>query len=198
MLALDHLVISTEDLERGADEVAEKLGVPLEDGVRHPAFGTHNKLLSLGSDTYLEVIAVDPAAAKPRRARWFGLDRFSGDTRLTNWAVRTKELSNLMAMGAAGPGTAVAASWSGLRWTIVVPEDGQLPLDGIAPALLEWRSEAHPCHALPDRQVRLSQLTLSHPEVQQTYLPDDTRVQTTKGPYAISATFDTPGGSVTL
>ena len=35
---------------------------PLESGGRHPHMGTHNRLLSLGPDLYLEVIAVDPDA----------------------------------------------------------------------------------------------------------------------------------------
>ncbi|MEM7732305.1 MAG: VOC family protein [Pseudomonadota bacterium] len=198
MLALDHLIISTSDLETGAQAISEQLGVPLEDGGKHSSFGTHSRLLSLGPDDYLEVIAVDPNGKTPRRPRWFGLDHFEGDTRLTNWVVRARDLSNLMSMGAAGPGSPVATSRDGMGWTMVVPDDGRLQLDGIAPALMEWRSDKHPCQVLEDHGVRLTGLHLSHPHVNQSYLPDDERVETVKGDYAITATFDTPSGPVTI
>lgn len=198
MLTLDHLIVSTPDLEVGAQEISDALGVPLEDGGKHSGFSTRSRLLSLGPDTYLEVIAIDPAGKTPRRPRWFGLDRFEGPTRLTNWVVRVDDLSNLMSMGAAGRGTPVASSRDGMRWTMVVPDDGELALEGIAPALMEWRGDKHPCHILPDHGVRLTALRLSHPQVNQSYLPDDDRVETVKGAYGITATFLTASGVVTL
>ena len=36
--------------------------------------GTHNKLLKLQSNIYLEVIANNPNVSKPSRQRWFSLD----------------------------------------------------------------------------------------------------------------------------
>ena len=36
--------------------------------------GTHNRLLGLGTNVYLEVIAIDTEAAPPARPRWFSLD----------------------------------------------------------------------------------------------------------------------------
>lgn len=198
MLQLDHLIISTTDLDAGAQEISEKVGAPLEDGGKHSSFSTHSRLLSLGPDNYLEVIAVDPNGKTPRRSRWFGLDQFDGPTRLTNWVVRADDLSSLMSMGAAGPGTPVATSRDGLRWTMVVPDDGELQLNGIAPALMEWRGEKHPCHILEDHGIRLSGLRLSHPDVNQGYLPDDERVETVKGAYGISAVLETPLGTVHL
>lgn len=198
MLTLDHLVVSTTDLKAGAEELSEKLGVPIEDGGSHPTFGTHNRFLSLGPDEYLEVIAIKPGCREPNRPRWFALDRFEGETRLTNWVLRTDNLSNMMSMGATGPGSAFAASRDGMKWTMVVPEDGELALDGVSPAILEWRSQAHPCHVLPDRGIRLTGLELSHPGVNQSFLPDDQRVTTAKEAYKITATLETPNGPVTI
>ena len=63
--ALDHLVVAAADLEEGTRWVEERLGVGLEAGGRHTLFGTHNRVLSLGPDCYLEVIAVDPEAPPP-------------------------------------------------------------------------------------------------------------------------------------
>ncbi|MEO0943483.1 MAG: VOC family protein [Pseudomonadota bacterium] len=194
MLELDHLVLSTTDLDAGTEELEALFGVALEDGGRNGSYGTHSKLLSLGPDAYLELIAVDPNSRAPHRARWFALDRFDGKTRLTNWAVRTDELSHLMSLGAAGPGLPVVSSRNGLRWTMVVPEDGELPLDGISPALMEWRKGHHIAKELPDQDIRLQKLSLSHPKVDQPFLPDDARIETTVGDYAIHALLETPNG----
>ncbi|WP_393939598.1 VOC family protein [Piscinibacter sakaiensis] len=54
-------------------------GCAPEGGGAHPHMGTHNRLLRLGDHCYLEVIAIDPAAPPPARARWFGLDRLAPD-----------------------------------------------------------------------------------------------------------------------
>ena len=90
MLTIDHIVLSSTNLARDAAALEERLGVPLSEGGKHALFGTHNKLLRLG-DLYLELIAIDPYAPKPERARWFALDDFSGDMRLTNWVMATEK-----------------------------------------------------------------------------------------------------------
>ena len=59
---IDHLTITAPSLERGAAFVAEALGVALQPGGEHPRMGTHNQLLRLGDDCYLEVIAANPVA----------------------------------------------------------------------------------------------------------------------------------------
>ena len=61
----DHLVITAPSLAAGIAYVRDTLGVTPEPGGRHPHMGTHNALLKLGPDSYLEVLAVDPEAAAP-------------------------------------------------------------------------------------------------------------------------------------
>lgn len=67
MSAIDHLVVAAVDLAGGARWIEERLGVALDAGGRHEVFGTHNRVLSLGPERYLEVIAVDPEAPPPAR-----------------------------------------------------------------------------------------------------------------------------------
>ena len=75
---LDHLVIAAHTLEQGVAWCEATLGVVPGPGGRHALFGTHNRLLRIDrpgfANSYLEVIAVDPEAPSPGRARWFGLD----------------------------------------------------------------------------------------------------------------------------
>ena len=73
-MRLDHLAIACRDLWAGCDWAQAALGVPFGPGGRHARFGTHNRLLGLGPDLYLEVIAPDPDAAPFEGPRWFGLD----------------------------------------------------------------------------------------------------------------------------
>ena len=89
---IDHLVIRARDLESGSAYVADALGIDLVDGGAHPAMGTHNRVTGIG-DAYLEVIAVDPDASAPDRARWFGLDELADDAppRLHAWIARVDE-----------------------------------------------------------------------------------------------------------
>jgi len=193
--AFDHLAVACERLEAGARAVERALGVALEPGGRHPDFGTHNRLLGLGPGEYLEVIAVDPGAAPPGRARWFDLDRFAGAPRLTNWIVRVPDLA-----AAGAPGEILDLQRGAYRWRMAVPADGVLPHHGLHPATIEWRGP-HPAEALPDRGVRLAELVLRHPEPALLVgLPglDDGRVRVEPGLPGLSARLTGPGGDVWL
>ncbi len=57
---LDHFVVGISDLNKGMDLIEDKTGVRPVYGGMHPAIGTHNALISLGSHTYLEIIAPNP------------------------------------------------------------------------------------------------------------------------------------------
>jgi len=110
------------------------------------------------------VIAIDPEAGPPGRVRWFGLDRFSGPARLTNWVARCDDLQATLALAPDGMGEIVALQRGDLRWSMVVSGDGQLPYDGGFPGLISWQGSAHPAARLPDRGCRLQRLRLWHPE----------------------------------
>ena len=51
-----------------------------------------------------------------------------------------------------------------LDWLITIPADGALPLNGIAPALIEWQAETHPAAKLEDHGLSLARLELFHAE----------------------------------
>jgi hypothetical protein len=213
---IDHLVIAADSLAQGAAWCEATLGVASLPGGEHALMGTHNRLLNLSSPAlpqcYLEIIAINPAAPDPGRARWFGLDQPAMQQRLRE---QGPELVGYVARSAMvdmhrwglinsrfQPGPTLRASRQTaqglLEWQIVVPDDG-LPLAGGAvPTLIQW-SGPHPTSAMPDSGVRLVQLTVRG-------MPDQTAQVLRLRPLqreplpgaALSVTLATPQGEVSL
>ena len=129
--------------------------------------GTHNALLGLGDSTYLEVIAPNPAAARPDRPRWFELDRMrpNASPRLATWVARTKDLNSTSAGCGGQFGDVEPMSRGVLNWLITIPRKGALIGGGVIPMLIEWRVEKHPAAGLEDKGGALSRLDLFHPHV---------------------------------
>jgi hypothetical protein len=165
---IDHLVITAASLEAGAAFIKEALGVDPQPGGSHPSMGTHNRLLSLGDSVYLEVISIDPALRAPDRPRWFGLDNLSGSSSpaLTTWVARTTDIRSAAAHSSESLGTVTPMHRGDLNWLITIPPDGLVPLDGVAPALIEWPQGVHPATRLDDRGLRLVKFEILHPDPQ--------------------------------
>lgn len=197
-MELDHIAVSGETLDEAAAAVEAALGVAMQPGGRHAVFATHNRLLGLADGLYLEAIATDPDAPPPARPRWFGLDRFAGPARLTTWICRVGDMAE--APGMAGDPVEVARG--DLRWTMAVPGDGQLPFDGLFPALIRWHGDLHPAARLAPSGIALRRLVVAHPEAAalRAALPglDDPRLVVEPGPAALMAEFDTPFGTRVL
>jgi hypothetical protein len=177
---VDHLVVACATLERGVAWCEATLGVTPAPGGRHEAFGTHNRLVAVSSegfpDTYLELIAIDPEAPPPARARWFGLDdtalqaRLAAEgPRLLTFVGRSTMLDmhrwGLITLGQR-PGEPVPAERTlpdgrRLAWQFLVPPDGALLCGGALPPLIQWATpELHPAKRLPAQGVALRSLRL--------------------------------------
>jgi hypothetical protein len=162
---LDHIVVVAPELSVGVEFIHGTLGVAPQSGGVHPAMGTHNCLLRLGDRAYLEVIAIDPAAPRPRRPRWFGLDALPPDARprLAAWVARADDIEQV---AAAAPqlGKITPMSRGSLNWRITVRDDGAPPLQGIGPSIIEWPAGVHPADRLPDSGCSLVRLEGHHPD----------------------------------
>ena len=164
---LDHIVLAADSLETGADAVERTLGVSLSPGGQHPRMGTHNRLLRLGGDAYLEVIAVDPDAPAPPHRRWFDLDSaqsragLRSGPRLVHWVVRV-EAKTLPPLPY-DPGPWEPFQRGALSWRLTVRANGTLPLDGVAPSFIAWEGVDHPSQRLPETGCTLEMLHLEHP-----------------------------------
>lgn len=199
LLSLDHLAVACTDLAAGAAAAEAALGVPTQPGGEHARFGTHNRLLSLGPQEYLEIIAINPAAEPPGRPRWFDLDNFAGAPRLSTWIAACEDLPEALELAPKGSGARIPLTRGDLRWQMAVPDDGRLPFDGIFPALIKWDGPHHPAQRLTDHGVRLKVLRLSHPEptaLRKALKPllGDPRIKIVKGAPGLSAEFSTPAG----
>ena len=152
---VDHVVISAASLDAGAAYIEDSLGITLTQGGAHPAMGTHNLIAGVGGP-YLEVIAVDPSATAPDRARWFGLDSPPATPGLMAWVVRVTAPPVLEEIGVPLP-----LRRGELAWQITVRDDGQVPFYGVGPLLITWES-APPTPA--PSTARLVSLIAIHPE----------------------------------
>lgn len=198
-MIFDHLAVSGETLGAAESYVEVALGVSMQKGGEHAVFHTHNSLLWLADGLYLEAIAINPAASKPDRPRWFDLDCFSGDPRLTNWICRSDALQVDIAVLPDGIGEAVQLQRGDLRWQMVVPADGKLPYDNLCPALIEWQTPNHPSDMLTPSGCQLRRLVVSHPEAKAlekavSRALVDKRVVYEVGSLAMMAEIETPHG----
>ena len=161
---LDHLVVTAPDLATGHEFLHRALGVIPQSGGEHPRMGTHNCFVRMGERVYLEVIAADPDVRPPGRPRWFQLDRPESvrACRLATWVVRTDDIRAAAAASPVPLGSVEPMSRGKLDWLITIPGDGSMPLEGVAPSLIQWPGRTHPADALEDTGCRLLRLEGFH------------------------------------
>tara|TARA_B100000780_G_scaffold77836_1_gene52665 strand:- start:25 stop:639 length:615 start_codon:yes stop_codon:yes gene_type:complete len=203
MLVLDHIAVAGLTRQVATGFVQASLGVaPLAEGT-HPHFGTHNHLWGMGTECYLESIAIDPYVPTPPHARWFGLDKFSGPPRIVSWVLSTADIDETLEHLGSDFGAPVRLARGKYSWDISVSESGALPFGGFGPALIQWQPPAHPCQDLSDSGCRLLKLQVQHPQAisMQNMFGDllkDVRVSFCEGPGHIFAEIQTDHGVVTL
>ena len=219
---LDHLVILAHTLDEGSAWCEATLGVTPAAGGQHPLMGTHNRLLNIVAPgfagAYLEIIAIDPQASPqlpPGHRRWFDMDAPAWHQQvadqgpaLIHWVARVPHIPTaLHALQQQGldNGPALAASRptpeGELRWQISVRPDGQRLLGGAVPTLIEW-GDRHPTDRLSPSPVRLTDWRLQHPDAPRVSAALTAiglhGVPVAEGPATLTATLDTPRGTVVL
>jgi hypothetical protein len=145
---LDHIVITCRHLQSGIDYIKKIFGIEIPIGGQHHFMGTHNAVMAVGNNVYLEVIAIDPTLPAPPHPRWFGLDNLGSADRsgenplLTHFVLRTTDikasLANLDKTEQSLVGKPHPASRGDLKWQITLNPNGIPPLGGCLPALIEW------------------------------------------------------------
>jgi len=167
---LDHLVYGTPDLHATVHTLELEIGVRATAGGRHPAWGTMNALISLGSRMYLEIIGPDPDRPSPSAGRLFELDRLVRP-RLITWVARAKNLQATVAgaeaeeidLGGVEERSRQRPDGSLLQWKMTDPRKGRE--GGIVPYFINWGKTAHPAETAA-KGCTLKALKAMHPEAE--------------------------------
>jgi hypothetical protein len=163
---LDHLIYGVPVLADGVNQLERRFGVRAQPGGKHRGLGTHNALLGLGQDAYLEAIAPDPDQPVPAMPRPFGLDSLD-HPRLVGWAIRCDGIDARVAQARAkgyDPGDAIelqrtTAQDTLLRCRLTPNALGGGPI----PFLIDWGDAVHPSRSVPAGLTLLS-FHLEHPQ----------------------------------
>ena len=206
---IDHIVIGTGNLISGTKILETKLNVNFSPGGEHQIMGTHNNLLKLQSDIYLEVIANNPNAENPSRPRWFSLDETKTKEKITHspralcWVLKVNDIENTVKKCGYNPGEILQISRGELTWKITIPSNGMLVDNGVLPALIEWPNDQHPSKKLTNSNVSINMLSLFHPEPYKikniiSNLIESDLIQVFEGFPKIEFNLTTPNGKVLI
>jgi hypothetical protein len=203
-MLIDHLVYRAPDLADAVADLEERLGVRARAGGRHIGRGTHNALLALGPQTYLEIIAPDPGQPAPSAPRPLrpGSARRSG---LAGWAIACQDIHAAVAKARRrgyDPGEVASmqrATPTGavLRWQLTLGAAA----GGLVPFLISWGDTEHPARSAP-RGLILESFHLEHPDPASlapmlTALGTDAEIRPAAAP-ALVARLSGPKGSTVL
>lgn len=204
-LRIDHIVYATPDLDAAVEHLAAVMGIRSVPGGRHVGVGTHNYLLGLGDDSYLELIGPDPTqSVPPNQPLPFGI-RDLDRPRLAGFAVNAPDIDDVVGRArAAGydPGDVrdmQRATPDGglLQWRLTLGGS----YDGLVPFLIDWLDSTHPSRTSPTG-CRLASLRGEHPDpeaVRRAHhaLGFSLKVETGPAPMLV-ADIDTPAGRIEL
>jgi hypothetical protein len=152
--SVDHILLAVHDLQSGIDEYERLTGVRAQLGGAHPGRGTQNALVSLGSATYLEILAPNPADSAGSRVQ----AELAPYVTLTpyDWAVRNEDLEALVQSlgeegvrtGAIQPGARIRSDGARLQWRTL----GLVaPAHPLVPFFIQWAAfSPHPATTSPE------------------------------------------------
>jgi len=213
MNKLDHIVVAAHSLEQGVEYLRETLGVELPKGGFHQTMGTHNHLMQLGNQVYLELIAINPSARVPKHPRWFGLDdrlmreRLKHQPALITWVMNTHDIQAVKQQAQFDIGEPSKLQRDSLSWEIALTDDGRLLGNGLLPYVIQWHSSPHPSNAMADLGCRIQSLHIYHNRVAwlrekldslgALHLVEIHEIDDSQASY-LSAIIETPSGVKTL
>lgn len=168
LATVDHLVYAVPSLKAGVERIERLLGVRATPGGQHLGRGTRNALLSLGPDTYLEIIGPDPDQPRPPEPRWFGIDALQ-EPRLVTWAAKGTNLERRasdaaragVTLGEVGAGSRQQSDGVMLTWRYTNPRT--VVAGGVVPFFIDWGRTPHPSRTAA-QGASLLELRAEHPD----------------------------------
>ena len=166
MHKLDHIVFGARSLEEGTNFIEKKLGIKLSEVGYHDFMGTHNRVVKVDKDVYLEVIAIDPSSKSPNENRWFNLDnpilqkKLEYSPQMIGYVIETKDKEMLKHFC-----TPIEASRGNYKWNFAMPSlesnffNKELIENGIIPSLINWKSNK-PVYEMKNNQLSLKKIEI--------------------------------------
>ena len=163
---IDHIILAINDLDKGIEEMKTLTGVEPVFGGIHPNTFSQNALISLGNNTYVEILA--PRADADSVPEWINkLEKLTP----YGWAVSTKNIEATAGkitslereVTRLRPGSRDKPDGQTLSWTTFAITDLQTP--GI-PFLIQWgEGSAHPSTTSPEG-CKLGSVSISSSEAE--------------------------------
>lgn len=152
---IDHIVYAVPDLLSGKNRIASILGVEVYYGGKHEHHGTHNALVRIGEEIYLEIISSDPDNVKVVSPRWMGVDILNNTARISRWAMKSEiskeKISTLknykQDLGVSSRGSRLKPDGTLLEWELTLPAPN--PIVEPCPFLIDWPDGVHPTNVIP-------------------------------------------------
>lgn len=165
MAQIDHFVWGVSDLEAGCAEIERLFGVAPQPGGSHPGLGTCNALLSLGSGTYLEVMAPESPAPGSVGERLAQLDAPG----LVTWVLGCTNLAQITRrvakhcpdVSSLGPLKTQRLTPQGqlMSWELLFLT--QHAHGGLAPFFIDWQDTPHPSTSAPEAGQAMDLMIMS-------------------------------------
>lgn len=163
---LDHMILGSNDLDRGIAFVEDHTGVRAAFGGVHPGRGTRNALLSLGERRYVEIMAPDPDQPDATDPLALHLRKLS-EPRIVGWAAHPGDLGSFakrlrdtgVSFEGPTPGSRKRPEGRVLQWQTLTLKDNP---SWLLPFFIEWSADSlHPSADAPAgcRLIRFEALT---------------------------------------
>tara|TARA_B100000524_G_scaffold33651_1_gene16561 strand:+ start:392 stop:1042 length:651 start_codon:yes stop_codon:yes gene_type:complete len=173
MHKLDHIVLGASTLEEGTEFVEDILQTKLSDIGYHKYMGTHNRVIRISDEVYLEVVAIDPKIKDSKSRKWFNLDSLNLQSKLNKspqiigYVIENKDISISKYYD-----PFFEASRANFRWQFAMPTsknnilDSEIIKTGVVPSLISWKTEK-PIYQMKKNQFELICFEIQISETQQ-------------------------------
>ncbi len=169
---LDHIVFGALTLEEGTELVESILQAKLSDIGYHKDMGTHNRVIRISEEVYLEVVSIDPQSRDLKNRKWFNLDN-------SNLQSQLKKSPQIIGYVIEKNDVNISkyydpffeASRANYKWQFAMPTyknkfiDSEIIKTGIIPSLISWESEK-PVYEMKKNQFELISLEIGLSERQ--------------------------------
>lgn len=204
-VSLDHVLWAVPERDAGMALFERLTGVAPVIGGAHPGFGTRNALSSLSADTYLEILAPDPA--QDLTGTWGADVAALSAPCMYTFCLACDDLEQVAARASATGVTVEAPIAMSrrtpegdlLQWRIMRMRDDRWP--GRLPFFIDWGDTPHPGKSTPGgtRLTELYVLDVDPAPLSSLFRAIECAVPVHAGAaFGLVASYDTPKGKVVL